>query len=391
MNGVIPNNFRAWTSLEKLLDVFPISTSCLKTKRSSLFYCRTPLAPYPSTTCQILKSPSLQLLLHSFMARANALHEDAINDKNKLADEYMTQIADLKRNSSSLDERYSNLSKTLEAAKHESLEWKRKYKVALSKQKAGEEQASSEVANLAAEARLAAACEQTLFAQEEAGEWKRKYDVAVKEAKSVVEKEAVVQDRASKQTRNREYALRANFKGTLADKEAEIKDKARKIEQAEQRVTTLNMELKLCSITEVVAWSATWLGRVLSCVCAQSIEDDSHPSFDLTPAQEALWKVAFLKEELHGLITEQQKEIDWQGKDPSTARGGGFISLENLYFARNFRISVQLCSVNWSMETIAIASLPSIGNPQRASYIADLTSGIGMEWKSMIQEPWLCI
>ncbi|GKC70396.1 guanylate-binding protein 4-like protein, partial [Tanacetum coccineum] len=176
-------------------------------------------------------------------------YEDAINDKNKLAEEYMTRIADLKRNSSSLDERYSNLSKTLEAAKHESLEWKRKYEVALSKQKAGEEQASSEVANLkarssAAEARLAAAREQTLSAQEEAGEWKRKYDVAVKEAKSALEKAAAVQDRASKQTQNREYALRAEFEGTLADKEAEIKDKARKIEQAEQRVATLNMELK---------------------------------------------------------------------------------------------------------------------------------------------------
>nr|GEU93303.1 neutral ceramidase [Tanacetum cinerariifolium] len=38
-------------------------------------------------------------------------------------------------------------------------------------------------------------------------------------------------------------------------------------------------------ITEVVERSATWIGRVLSCVCAQSIEDDSRPSFDLTPAQ----------------------------------------------------------------------------------------------------------
>ncbi|GKC11408.1 RNA-directed DNA polymerase, eukaryota [Tanacetum coccineum] len=116
----------------------------------------------------------------------------------------MTRIADLERNSNSLDERY-NLSKTLEAAKHESLEWKRKYEVALSKQKAGEKQASLEVANLkarssAAEARLTAACEQTLSAQEEASEWKRKYDVAVKETKSALEKAAAVQDHASKQT-----------------------------------------------------------------------------------------------------------------------------------------------------------------------------------------------
>ncbi|GJV32820.1 tudor/PWWP/MBT superfamily protein [Tanacetum coccineum] len=98
---------------------------------------------------------------------------------------------------------------------------------------AGEKQAYSEVANRkarssAAKPRLTAACEQTLYAQEEAGEWKRKYDVAVKEAKSALEKAAAVQDLASKQTQI----------------EAEIKDKARKIEQAEQRVIILNMELK---------------------------------------------------------------------------------------------------------------------------------------------------
>ncbi|KAK9064351.1 hypothetical protein SSX86_015733 [Deinandra increscens subsp. villosa] len=176
-------------------------------------------------------------------------YEDAINEKNKLAEEYMSRIANLKQNSSSLDERCSNLSKALEASKHESMEWKRKYDVALSKQKAGEEQASSEVANLkarssAAEARLAAAREQTLSAQEEAGEWKRKYDIAVREAKIALEKAAAVQDRASKQTQHREDALRAEIAGTIVEKEAEIKDKALKIEQAEQRVTTLSLELK---------------------------------------------------------------------------------------------------------------------------------------------------
>ncbi|KAI3681073.1 hypothetical protein L6452_35855 [Arctium lappa] len=176
-------------------------------------------------------------------------YEDAINDKNKLAEEYMSRIADIKKNSSSLDERCSSLSRILEAAKQESMEWKRKYELALSKQKAGEEQASSEVANLkarssAAEARLAAAREQTMSAQEEADEWKRKYDIAVREAKNALEKAAAVQDRASKQTQHREDALRAEFAGTLAGKEAEIKDKASKIEQAEQRVTTLSLELK---------------------------------------------------------------------------------------------------------------------------------------------------
>ncbi|XP_057496745.1 uncharacterized protein LOC130781559 isoform X1 [Actinidia eriantha] len=120
---------------------------------------------------------------------------------------------------------------------------------------------------------------------------------------------------------------------------------------------------------EVVAGSAAWLGRGLSCVCAQRRESDDRQSFDLTLAQEeclqvlqnridvsydssiaehqealrALWNAAFPEEELCGLISEQWKEMGWQGKDPSTDfRGGGLISLENLlYFARNFPKSFQ--------------------------------------------------
>ncbi|KAH0874186.1 hypothetical protein HID58_071548 [Brassica napus] len=118
------------------------------------------------------------------------------------------------------------------------------------------------------------------------------------------------------------------------------------------------------SSAEVVAGSAAWLGRGLSCVCAQGSNGDTRLSFDLTPAQEEcllrlqsridvaydssipqhqealrdLWKLAFPEEELHGIVSEQWKEMGWQGKDPSTDfRGGGFISLENLlFFAKNF-------------------------------------------------------
>ncbi|KAL0725381.1 hypothetical protein Bca4012_039980 [Brassica carinata] len=115
---------------------------------------------------------------------------------------------------------------------------------------------------------------------------------------------------------------------------------------------------------EAVAGSAAWLGRGLSCVCVQGRDVHSRPSFDLTPAQEEclqrlqsrmdlaydssiphhqeslmdLWKLAFPEEELHGIVSEQWKEMGWQGKDPSTDfRGGGFISLENLlFFAKRF-------------------------------------------------------
>ncbi|VFQ75808.1 unnamed protein product [Cuscuta campestris] len=60
-------------------------------------------------------------------------------------------------------------------------------------------------------------------------------------------------------------------------------------------------------------------------------------------ALRALWDSAFPGEELHDLISEQWKEMGWQGKDPSTDfRGGGFISLENLlYFSKNYPKSFQ--------------------------------------------------
>ncbi|XP_039048336.1 ELMO domain-containing protein B-like isoform X3 [Hibiscus syriacus] len=122
-------------------------------------------------------------------------------------------------------------------------------------------------------------------------------------------------------------------------------------------------DAQIC-FAEVVAGSAAWLGRGLSCVCAQRREGDARPSVDLTPSEEeclqrlqkridiaydssilehqealrALWNAAFPEEELRGLISEQWKEMGWQGEDPSTDfRGGGFISLENLlFFAREF-------------------------------------------------------
>lgn len=123
------------------------------------------------------------------------------------------------------------------------------------------------------------------------------------------------------------------------------------------------------SSAEVVNGSTAWIGRGLSCVCVQSRDRDARLSFDLTPVQEecllrlqnrieiqydssniehqeelkALWFASFPGTELRGLISEQWKEMGWQGKDPSTDfRGGGFISLENLlFFARNYPKSFQ--------------------------------------------------
>ncbi|KAH0928250.1 hypothetical protein HID58_013977 [Brassica napus] len=82
--------------------------------------------------------------------------------------------------------------------------------------------------------------------------------------------------------------------------------------------------------------------------CLQRLQSRIDVAYDtsITQHQEALkglWKLVFPEEELHGIVSEQWKEMGWQGKDPSTDfRGGGFISLENLlYFAKRFPKSFQ--------------------------------------------------
>ncbi|XP_042027997.1 guanylate-binding protein 2-like isoform X1 [Salvia splendens] len=176
-------------------------------------------------------------------------YQDSIRDKEKLSDDYMSRINNLQKKYSSLEEKSSNLSKTLDTARQECKDWKRKYELVLSKQKAEEDQFGAEVAVLrskssAAEARFAAAQEKAQSAHEEAEEWKRKYDIAVKETKNALEKAAAIQERTNYQTQSREAALREEFSCALAEKEEEMKKKTTRIEEAEQRLTTLSLELK---------------------------------------------------------------------------------------------------------------------------------------------------
>lgn len=176
-------------------------------------------------------------------------YEEAINDKKRIAEDYTSRIANLQSKISSLEERCSSLTKVVDSAKLESVEWKRKYEQIYSKQKAEEDQANAEIASLksragAADARVAAAREQANSAQEEASEWMRKYEIAVKEAKTALLNAARAQEHTQKDAQRREDTLRAEFAASLAEKEEEIKDKRAKIEQAEHRVSSLNLELK---------------------------------------------------------------------------------------------------------------------------------------------------
>ncbi|ONM15368.1 ELMO/CED-12 family protein [Zea mays] len=111
------------------------------------------------------------------------------------------------------------------------------------------------------------------------------------------------------------------------------------------------------SPAEVVGVSTAWIGKGLtSCVCAQGTESDGRLSFDLSPIQEeclhrlqnrievqydgsnlehqkalvALWHASFPGTELLGLVSDQWKEMGWQGKDPSTDFRSGIPSLQHL-------------------------------------------------------------
>ncbi|KAK7280881.1 hypothetical protein RIF29_08427 [Crotalaria pallida] len=115
--------------------------------------------------------------------------------------------------------------------------------------------------------------------------------------------------------------------------------------------------------------SPPWIGKGLTCVCFKSKGNFQRICISLTPLQEerlrrlklrmnvyfdaskldhqealrALWSASFPGQELNGLISDQWKEMGWQGRDPSTDfRGAGFISLENLlFFAKTFSTSFQ--------------------------------------------------
>ncbi|XP_057949571.1 uncharacterized protein LOC131144741 isoform X2 [Malania oleifera] len=118
------------------------------------------------------------------------------------------------------------------------------------------------------------------------------------------------------------------------------------------------------SSDDATCGTPAWIGKGLTCVCFKRKGTYERICVNLTPLQEerlkrlkhrmkvyfdaarpdhqdalrALWSATYPEKELHGLVSDQWKDMGWQGKDPSTDfRGAGFISLENLlFFAKTF-------------------------------------------------------
>ncbi|XP_076947512.1 uncharacterized protein LOC143619472 isoform X2 [Bidens hawaiensis] len=126
---------------------------------------------------------------------------------------------------------------------------------------------------------------------------------------------------------------------------------------------TRKSELAQC-IATVMVGPRTWIGAIFNRAGPKSSGSNKYSDFNFTPVQEAryqrlrertnvpydgtfiehqkalleLWNLAYPNVTLEGLISDQWKEMGWQGVNPSTDfRGGGFLSLENLlFFAKTF-------------------------------------------------------
>lgn len=120
---------------------------------------------------------------------------------------------------------------------------------------------------------------------------------------------------------------------------------------------------------DAVCGAPVWMGKGLTCVCFKRKGGHERVFMNMTASQEerlrrlkgrmktcfdasrpehqealkALWSATYPSQKLLSLVSEQWKEMGWQGRDPSTDfRGAGFISLENLlFFAKTFSTSFQ--------------------------------------------------
>ncbi|KAL2611319.1 hypothetical protein R1flu_023011 [Riccia fluitans] len=176
-------------------------------------------------------------------------YESSLDSYKASTEKAASQYAALQSKYSSLEERRASLLLQLEEARKEVADWRSKYNHLLAERRSEDERLGSEHAALqsrctSAEARLAAAREQSESAKEEAAEWRRKHDSVVADSRASVERANALREKANKQHQLREDALRAEFASSIAEKEGQVKDLQSKLDLAEQRISAMSSRMK---------------------------------------------------------------------------------------------------------------------------------------------------
>ncbi|CAH8320387.1 unnamed protein product [Eruca vesicaria subsp. sativa] len=156
-------------------------------------------------------------------------YEDAINDMNKLSDQFKHRIHDLESKCKSIHDEHSNLMEVLGSTRLEAAEWKRKYEGTLGENGASNSQVVGADASIKR-------CSKSI-------DWKIKYENMISEQKAVSEKITAMEERL-KQASATEDGMRAELSRVLDEKEKVITEKDAKLATLEQLLSSTRSELK---------------------------------------------------------------------------------------------------------------------------------------------------
>ncbi|XP_010457399.1 PREDICTED: myosin-15-like [Camelina sativa] len=156
-------------------------------------------------------------------------YEGAIDDMNKLSDQFKHRIHDLESKCKSIHNEHSNLMDVLESTRLEASEWKRKYEGTLDENGLSNNRVGVDAS--------ITRCGNKLI------DWKIKYENIVSEQKAVSEKIAAMEERLKKASAT-EDGIRAEFSRVVDEKEKVITEKAAKLATLEKQLASMRSELK---------------------------------------------------------------------------------------------------------------------------------------------------
>ncbi|CAH2039001.1 unnamed protein product [Thlaspi arvense] len=157
-------------------------------------------------------------------------YESAIEDMNKLSDQFKHRIHDLESKCKSTHHEHSNLMEVLGSTRLEASEWKRKYEETLD-----ENGVSSSNSRVGVDSGITR-CSNSI-------DWKIKYENVVSEQNAVSEKIAAMEEKL-KQASATEDGMRAEFSRVLDEKEKVVTETAAKLATLEQQLASTLAELK---------------------------------------------------------------------------------------------------------------------------------------------------